>query len=87
LNPTNKKSKVAINFLSLFFILLMMGCQHQSKIQPSSGHIKNNEEVISEVLLPIEVPKPNKPFINLPIPKYKLKEPTYSVVVNVVPVK
>jgi general secretion pathway protein D len=87
LNPTNKKSKVAINFLSLFFILLMMGCQHQSKIHPSSGHIKNNEEVISEVLLPIEVPKPNKPFINLPIPKYKLKEPTYSVVVNDVPVK
>jgi general secretion pathway protein D len=87
LNPTNKKSRVAINFLSLFFILLMMGCQHQSKIQPSSGHIKNNEEVISEVLLPIEVPKPNKPFINLPIPKYKLKEPTYSVVVNDVPVK
>jgi len=87
LNPTNKKSKVAINFLSLFFILLMMGCQHQSKIHPSSGHIKNNEEVISEVLLPLEVPKPNKPFINLPIPKSKLKEPTYSVVVNDVPVK
>lgn len=85
--PTKNKSRITIHLLSLIFVLLMLGCQHQSKIQPSSGHIKNNEEITSAVQQPLEVIRPNKPVLNLPIPKSKIKEPTYSVVVNDVPVK
>ena len=84
---TKNKSRVTIHLLSLLFVLLMLGCQHQSKIQPSSGHIKNNDEITSSVQQPFEVAKPNKPVLNLPILKSKIKEPTYSVVVNDVPVK
>ena len=85
--PTKNKSRVTIHLLSLLFVLLTVGCQHQSKIQPSSGHIKNNDEITPGVQQPLEVAKPNKPVLNLPIPKSKIKEPTYSVVVNDVPVK
>ena len=85
--PTNKKSRVAKYLLSSFALLLILGCQHQSKIQPSAGHIKNNDEIASSIQQPLEVVKPKPPILNLPIPKSKLKEPTYSVVVNDVPVK
>lgn len=85
--PTKNKSRVTIHLLSLLFVLLMVGCQHQSKIQPSSGHIKNNDEITPAVQQSLEVARPNKPVLNLPIPKSKIKEPTYSVVVNEVPVK
>ncbi len=85
--PTNKKSRVAIYLLSSFALLLIVGCQHQSKIQPSAGHIKNNDEIASSIQQPLEVVKPKPSILNLPIPKSKLKEPTYSVVVNDVPVK
>ncbi|MEY3651661.1 MAG: pilus type biosis protein MshL, partial [Pseudomonadota bacterium] len=85
--PTNKKSRVAICLLSSCALLLIVGCQHQSKIQPSPGHIKNNDEIASSIQQPLEVVKPKPSILNLPIPKSKLKEPTYSVVVNDVPVK
>lgn len=66
--------------------LLLSACQHQTKIQPSAAHISLNEEKVTENIAPLPVVD-NAPKINLPLPKSKIKEPTYSVVVNDVPVK
>lgn len=70
----------------IFLLTSLSACQHQTKIQPSTAHIAVNEEKVTEKVLP-EAVVAVTPKINLPLPKSKTKEPTYSVVVNDVPVK
>ena len=79
------------HLLSLAFALALNACAHQTKIQPSSGHIDGSIESsqISQIT-PEKSPQDKSPEkINTSkfSPKPIVKEPTYSVVVNEVPVK
>ena len=72
------------------FGLMLVGCAHQSKIQPSNGHIDSKTTAAladnqSNIAAPI--PKLVKSNPLLPPPKATTKAQTYSVVVNEVPVK
>ena len=72
------------------FGLMLAGCAHQSKIQPSNGHIDGKTTAAqadnqSNIAAPI--PKLVKSNPLLPPPKATTKAQTYSVVVNEVPVK
>ena len=72
------------------FGLMLVGCAHQSKIQPSNGHIDSKTTAAladnqSNIAAPI--PKLVKSNPLLPPPKATSKAQTYSVVVNEVPVK
>jgi len=74
--------------------LLLVACAHQSKIQPSTGHIDgkattNNSNQASPAANnnAAPIPKLVKSNPQLPVPKATTKAQTYSVVVNEVPVK
>ena len=72
------------------FGLMLAGCAHQSKIQPSNGHIDGKTTAApadnqSNIAAPIPKLVKNNPL--LPPPKATTKAQTYSVVVNEVPVK
>jgi MSHA biogenesis protein MshL len=76
--------------LALAGLLILSACAHQSKVQPSKGHIDskaaapqaNQNEAASA-----PIPKLVKTNPQLPVPKPTQKSQTYSVVVNEVPVK
>lgn len=89
---TNKK------ILSLLCIALGLGvssCAHESKVQPSKGHIDGqsipNNPVArtsaSDATTANVIPKPVSSSTYLPPPKPKAKEPVYSIVVYDTPVK
>ncbi len=69
-------------------MLAISACAHQSKIEPSTGHIDAKavaQQPQKAVVAPI--PKPVRSSPVLPPPKATRKALTYSVVVNEVPVK
>jgi general secretion pathway protein D len=92
---TNKR------ILSLLCVTLALGvssCAHQSKVQPSKGHIdgqnapnnpvaSNSASDVSATATSSAIPKPVTSNTYLPPPKPKAKEPIYSIVVYDTPVK
>ncbi|HPX88690.1 MAG TPA: pilus (MSHA type) biogenesis protein MshL [Methylophilaceae bacterium] len=71
--------------------MALASCAHESKIQPSSGHIDGQNDganqpntVITNVA---DIPKPITKNTYLPPPKAKAKEPVYSIVVYDTPVR
>jgi len=68
---------------------LIASCAHQSKVQPSAGHIdsKATTQNASQLNAAAPIPKLVKSAPQLPPPKATTKAQTYSVVVNEVPVK
>ncbi|MEY3885398.1 MAG: hypothetical protein RIS87_1173 [Pseudomonadota bacterium] len=80
----------------LIFTLNLSACTHQSKIQPSKGHIDGvsgsvNREVqqknTEDLAVLSNIPKPIISSSYLPVPKTKGKEAVYSIVVYDTPVK
>lgn len=72
---------------SILILPCMLGltsCAHQSAVAPSEGHIDNGPPAVVQAA---DIPKPVKSSNYLPPPKPRVKEQTYSVVVNDVPVK
>jgi general secretion pathway protein D len=85
-------NKIVLALLSMILVLCMTACSHQSKVQPSKGHIDGqNTSTPSVISKPAAssagIPKPvtNTPY--LPPPTPKAKEPVYSIVVYDTPVK
>lgn len=85
-------NKTVLALLSMILVLCMTACSHQSKVQPSKGHIDGQNtstpSVISKsAISSAAIPKPvtNSPY--LPPPTPKAKEPVYSIVVYDTPVK
>jgi len=86
---------VAINkkILSLLCMTLVLGisaCAHQSKVQPSKGHIDgSNKESksVDKASAAASIPKPVINSTYLPPPKPRAKEAVYSIVVYDTPVK
>lgn len=71
-------------------MLALVGCAHESRITPSSGHIDGQTDAPqakSTTASTAGIPKPVTSNAFVPPPKPKAKEQTYSVVVNEVPVK
>ncbi len=66
----------------IFIVLALAGCAHESRITPSSGHIDGQTTASST-----GIPKPITSNVFVLPPKPKVKEQTYSVVVNEVSVK
>jgi general secretion pathway protein D len=83
----------AILMLSMSMILGMSACEHTSKVQPSKGHIDDqnassaNEPSTAPAKVTGTIPKPVTENVYLPPPKPKAKEPIYSIVVYDTPVK
>lgn len=74
----------------IFIMLALVGCAHESRITPSSGHIDGQTDAPqakSTTASTAGIPKPVTSNAFVPPPKPKAKEQTYSVVVNEVPVK
>ena len=69
--------------------LMLAACAHQSKVEPSQGHIdgKASTQNISQTAAIAPIPKLVRSAPILPPPKATSKAQTYSVVVNEVPVK
>ncbi len=74
--------------LILFWVIqiALAGCSHEPFFGPSQGHIDSGQAVKS-VTPTSNIPKPIKGNAYLPPPKPRVKEQTYSVVVNDVPVR
>ena len=88
-----KKIKILPSFC-MAFVLLITACAHQSKVQPSNGHIdgqntaaKQNMATSDKPSVAGSIPKPVTNNTYLPPPKPKTKEQTYSIVVYDTPVK
>ncbi len=89
-----KKIKI-LPLLCTAFILLITACAHQSKVQPSNGHIDGQNTAAKQNVATSSdkpnvtgnIPKPVTNNIYLPPPKSKAKEQTYSIVVYDTPVK
>jgi len=71
----------------LLCALVLASCAHESKVQPSSGHIDANAVDNAKPYASANIPAPVRPQAYVPPPRPKPKEQTYSVVVNEVPVK
>lgn len=74
----------------IFIMLALVGCAHESRITPSSGHIDgqtDTPQAKSTAAATAGIPKPVTSNAFVPPPRPKAKEQTYSVVVNEVPVK
>lgn len=71
--------------------MALASCAHESKIQPSSGHIDGQNDGASQpntvVTNVADIPKPITKNTYLPPPKAKAKEPVYSIVVYDTPVR
>jgi len=82
-----------ILMLSMTTILGVPACAHQSKIQPSKGHIDDQSVAVDEARPKSadkaagNIPRPVTDHVYLPPPKPKAKEPIYSIVVYDTPVK
>jgi MSHA biogenesis protein MshL len=75
-------------WLWLFVMCLFVGCAHKPKFQPSTGHIdESSQRAEQQPTAPSEAPSVSSSVIDLPPIKNKVKEQTYSVVVNDVSVK
>ncbi len=81
----------ACRVITFSFLVLLAGCAHQTKIEPSNGHIDGVNDAAQPIqnTLPIStvdavLENTNKSLL---LSKQKQKEPTYSFVVNEVPVK
>lgn len=73
--------------IKLWFVsIALAGCAHEPAFAPSQGHIDSGQPTKSAVASG-NIPKPVKNNTFLPPPKPKVKEQTYSVVVNDVPVR
>ncbi len=66
--------------------IVLAGCAHAPAFPPSQGHIDSSQPAKPAVAAG-NIPKPVKSTAFLPPPKPKVKEQTYSVVVNDVPVR
>lgn len=71
--------------------MALASCAHESKIQPSNGHIDGQNDGASQpntvVTNVADIPKPVTKNTYLPPPKAKAKEPVYSIVVYDTPVR
>lgn len=78
-----------LTWFAISVSLTLFGCAHQSKVTPSTGHIDGDASPQTRQAVPAaaDIPKPVKSATYLPPPTPKVKEQTYSVVVNEVPVK
>lgn len=79
-----------LTWFAISVSLTLFGCAHQSKVTPSTGHIDGDASTQTRQATPAaasDIPKPVKSATYLPPPTPKVKEQTYSVVVNEVPVK
>lgn len=78
-----------ILMLSMSMVLGVSACAHTSKVQPSNGHIddQNTSAAIDPAKTAGNIPKPVTDSAYLPPPKPKAKEPIYSIVVYDTPVK
>jgi general secretion pathway protein D len=69
----------------------LASCAHESKVQPSSGHIDGQNDRAGQPGVAAtnanDIPKPITKSTYLPPPKPKTKEPVYSIVVYDTPVK
>lgn len=92
--------KQILPLLSMMLVLGMSACAHQSKIQPSKGHIDGQNTATDQSTTqpvadnsaagktaPSNIPKPVTNNTYLPPPKPKAKEQVYSIVVYDTPVK
>lgn len=81
-------------------VLVITACAHQSKVQPSKGHIDGHidgqntavnqaasNSSMNKPSVSASIPKPVTNNTYLPPPKAKVKEQTYSIVVYDTPVK
>ena len=85
-----------LSYSAIVLMLAVSACAHDSKIQPSNGHInaQNNTNTnvnpsaaaISKPVVASEIPKPITQH-TLPPPKPSIKPQTYSIVVYDTPVK
>ncbi|HOY71418.1 MAG TPA: pilus (MSHA type) biogenesis protein MshL [Methylotenera sp.] len=88
------KNKQVLSLICVALALTFASCAHESKIQPSNGHIDGQSEAreqatqaIADVPVNVGIPKPITNQVYLPPPKAKAKEPVYSIVVYDTPVK
>ena len=81
---------------SMIFVLGLSSCAHESKIQPSKGHIDGKNASFNQSVAKSDsdkasaaaaIPKPVTNNAYLPPPKPKTKEQVYSIVVYDTPVK
>lgn len=84
--------KLILTISSAALALGLASCAHESKIQPSKGHIDGQNEAASQTpqansTVDASIPKPITKNVYLPAPKAKAKEPVYSIVVYDTPVK
>lgn len=86
----NNMKNIQLILISMIFSAAISGCAHQTKITPSTGHLDGKPPVAVDnkaITNSTDIPAPVKNNVYLPPPKAKVKEPTYSVVVNDVAVK
>ena len=94
-----KKVKI-LTVLGAVLVLAVTACAHQSKVEPSKGHIdgqnsagktvgssSTNGSANNKSTTSANIPKPITNNTYLPPPKPKTKEQTYSIVVYDTPVK
>lgn len=86
--------KRVLPLLAIVSALGFTSCAHQTKVQPSNGHIDGQNEAKQQtaqsntgVATNTGIPKPITNKVYLPPPKAKAKEPVYSIVVYDTPVK
>ncbi len=94
-------NKQILPLLSMMLVLGMSACAHQSKVQPSKGHIDGQNTATHQSTtaqsptdkstvnksVATNIPKPVTNNTYLPPPKPQTKEQTYSIVVYDTPVK
>ena len=88
LRYNNKINHTKISLVTVIGLMLA-ACAHQSKVQPSQGHIDGKASIqnISQTAAVAPIPKLVRSAPRLPPPRATSKAQTYSVVVNEVPVK
>ena len=83
-------NKKILSLLCMTLVLGISACAHQSKVQPSKGHIDgSNKESksVDKASAAASIPKPVINSTYLPPPKPRAKEAVYSIVVYDTPVK
>jgi len=84
-------NKQILSRLCTIFVLGISACAHQSKVQPSDGHIDGQNtaanQTVAKSSAAASIPKPVTNNTYLPPPKPKAKEHVYSIVVYDTPVK
>lgn len=89
----NNNIKTSLTKFSLVLVigLMLTACAHESRVEPSKGHIDGQNEAVQNTQTANQdvapIPKLVRTVPQLPPPKATAKAQTYSVVVNEVPVK